>query len=146
MADGSRKDPLSQFNFIIKIQGVIRAGFTEVSGLTMDTNIIEYREGNEITTVRKLPGLMKYMPVVCKAGITGDLSLYSWRKTVIDGKTSRVSLSITLLNEARQPTLTWNIREAWPSKYDSGPFNAKTSEAAIETLEITHEGIELASA
>jgi phage tail-like protein len=146
MADGSRNDPFAQFNFLVEIDGVTKAGFSEVSGLTTDTNIIEYREGNEITTVRKLPGLMKYMPIVLKVGFTNDQSLWNWRKLVIDGKTSRASGSIVLLDEARQPALRWNFREGWPSKWEGPALNAKTSEAAIETMEIAHEGIELEAA
>jgi phage tail-like protein len=57
----ARIDPYGQFNFLVEIDGVIQAGFSEVSGLSTDTNIIEYREGNEQQgTARKLPGLMKY--------------------------------------------------------------------------------------
>ncbi len=146
MADGTRKDPYSQFNFLVEIDGVTKAGFSEVSGLTTDSNVMEYREGNEITTVRKLPGLMKYTPVVCKRGWTSDQSLWTWRKQVIDGSTKRASGSIVLLDEARKPALRWNFREGWPSKWEGPTLNAKTSEVAIETLEIAHEGLELESA
>jgi phage tail-like protein len=146
MADGSRNDPYAQFNFLVEIDGVTKAGFSEVSGLSTDTNIIEYREGNEVTTVRKLPGLMKYMPITCKGGMTGDLSLWTWRKLVIDGKTSRASGSIVLLDEARKPALRWNFTQGWPSKWEGPALNAKTSEAAIFTLEISHEGLEVEAA
>ena len=145
MADGSRNDPYSQFNFQVEIDGVTKAGFSEVSGLTTDTNIIEYREGNEITTVRKLPGLMKYNNIVLKRGWTSDQSLWNWRKQVIQGSTQRSSGAIVLLDEARKPALRWTFREGWPSKWEGPALNAKTSEAAIETLEIAHEGLELES-
>jgi phage tail-like protein len=145
MPAGTRIDPYGQFNFTIEIDGVTRAGFTEVSGLTTDTNVIEYREGNEkLGTVRKLPGLMKYNNIVLKRGWTQDKALWEWRKKVIDGTTQRNSGTITLLNEARQPALRWNFREGWPAKWEGPALNGKTSEAAIETLEIAHEGLELA--
>jgi len=146
MADGKRIDPFGQFNFIIEIDGVLVGGFTEASGLTTDTNLIEYREGNEPHgTTRKLPGLMKYSNIVLKRGYTKDTRLWDWRKRVIDGKTQRTSGTITLLDEARQPALRWNFREGWPSKLEGPALNGKTSEVAIETLEIAHEGLELAS-
>jgi phage tail-like protein len=145
MAGGKRNDPYGQFNFLVEIDGVILGGFSECSGLTGDTNMIEYREGNEQQgTTRKLPGLMKYNNVVLKRGWTKDRSLWNWRKKVIDGKTQRTSGTITLLDEARQPALRWNFREGWPSKLEGPALNAKTSEVAIETLEIAHEGLELA--
>ena len=144
MPDGKRNDPYGQFNFLIEIDGVVKGGFSEVSGLTTDTNMIEYREGNEGQgTVRKLPGLMKYNNVVLKRGWTKDRSLWNWRKQVIDGKTKRASGAIVLLDEARQPALRWEFREGWPSKWEGPALNGKTSEVAIETLEIAHEGLEL---
>lgn len=145
MPAGTRIDPYGQFNFTIEIDGVTRAGFSEVSGLTTDTNIIEYREGNEKQgTVRKLPGLIKYNNIVLKRGWTQDKALWEWRKKVIDGTTQRNSGTITLMNEARQPALRWNFREGWPAKWEGPALNSKTSEVAIETLEIAHEGLELA--
>jgi phage tail-like protein len=139
-----RNDPYSQFNFLIEIDGVVKGGFSECSGLTTDTNVIDYREGNEKQlTPRRLPGLMKYNNIVLKRGYTADKSLWKWRKQVIDGKTSRATGSIILLDEARNPALTWNFREGWPCKWEGPGLNGKTSEVAIETLEICHEGLEL---
>ena len=140
-----RNDPYSQFNFLIEIDGVVKGGFSECSGLTTDTNVIDYREGNEKQlTARRLPGLMKYNNIVLKRGYTADTSLWTWRKSVIEGQTSRTTGSIILLDEARNPALTWNFREGWPCKWEGPALNGKTSEVAIETLEICHEGLELA--
>lgn len=145
MPTGKRNDPYGQFNFLVEIDGVVQGGFSEVSGLTTDANIIEYREGNEQQgTTRKLPGLMKYNNIVLKRGWTKDKALWEWRKKVIEGKTSRASGSVVLLDEARNEALRWNFREGWPSKWEGPGLNAKTSEVAIETLEIAHEGLELA--
>jgi phage tail-like protein len=143
MPSGARNDPYGQFNFLIEIDGITRAGFSEVSGLTTDTNVIEYREGQEVTTVRKLPGLMKYTNIVLKRGYTQDQSLWNWRKQVIDGTTQRTTGTITLLDEARQPALRWNFTAGWPVKWEGPAMNGKTSEVAIEMLEIAHEGLEL---
>ena len=144
MPDGKRNDPYGQFNFLVEIDGVVKGGFSEASGLTTDTNMIEYREGAEQQgTARKLPGLMKYNNIVLKRGWTKDKSLWEWRKKVIDGKTQRNSGSIVLLDEARNEALRWNFREGWPSKWEGPALNAKTSEVAVETLEIVHEGLVL---
>jgi phage tail-like protein len=124
MPDGKRNDPLGQFNFLIEIDGVVKGGFSEVSGLTTDTNIVEYREGQEQhETTRKLPGLMKYNNIVLKRGWTKDRSLWEWRRKVIDGKTERASGAIVLLDEARNEALRWNFREGWPSKWEGPALN-----------------------
>jgi phage tail-like protein len=140
---GDRNDPYSAFNFVVEIEGTDVAGFSECSGLTMETDPIEYRDGNEDITVRKLPGLKKYGNISLKRGFTDNAALWEWRKTVMDGQTVRRSGSIVLLNEAREEALRWNFREGWPTKLEGASLNAKNNEVAIETLEICHEGLEV---
>jgi phage tail-like protein len=145
MAD--RKDPFSAFNFQVDIEGVTVAGFSECSGLTTETDIIEYRTGDpkeDDITVRKLPGLKKFTNIALKRGYTDSKELWEWRKKVMDGKTERKSGSIVLLNEAREEALRWNFYEGWPSKWEGPALNAKNNEVAIETLEIAIEKLELA--
>lgn len=144
MSAGSRNDPYGRFNFLVEIDGVGAASFTDVGGLTTETEVIEYREGSESAAVRKLPGITKYSNVTLKRGLTQDRSLWEWRATVIQGQTRRANVAIYLLDESRRPVLTWLLREAWPCKWEGPLFNAKSSEVAIETLELTHEGLTLA--
>ena len=142
-ATGARVDPFSSFNFIVEIDGVIVGGFAECAGLTTETDIIEYRNGDEDITVRKLPGKAKYTNITLKRGYTDSHELWEWRRQVIRGQTQRKSGTIQLLNEARQQALKWNFREGWPSKWEGPALNAKNNEVAIESLEIAHEGLEL---
>ena len=141
MATGQRKDPFSAFNFQVQIDGVTVAGFSECSGLVAETEIIDYRNGDEDITRRRLPGLKKFNNLVFKRGFTNSKELWTWRKTVMDGKTQRQAGSIVLLDEARQPALRWNFSEGWPAKLEGPTLNAGTSANAIETLEIVHEGL-----
>lgn len=140
---GKRNDPFAAFNFVVQIDGVNVAGFSEVSGLTTETDVIEYREGNEDITPRKLPGLRKYANITLKRGFTDSQDLWKWRQTVMQGKTERKSGTIILQNEQRQPALKWSFKEAWPRKWEGPSLNAKNNEIAIETLEIVCEDISL---
>ncbi|MDX5297955.1 MAG: phage tail protein [Gammaproteobacteria bacterium] len=139
-----RKDPYAQYNFLIEIDGLSVAGFTEVGGLTTESDIIEYREGADPATVRKLPGLRKVTNITLKRGFTQNRELWDWRKTTLDGQTLRKSGSVILLNEAREEVLRWNFMEGWISKWEGPALNATANEAAVESLEIVHEGLELA--
>jgi phage tail-like protein len=141
-ATSSRNDPFTSFNFIIDIQGM-KAGFAEVGGLATETDVIEYREGNEDITVRKIPGKRKYTNLTFKRGYTNSKDLWEWRKKVMDGKTQRLPGTITLLDEARKPALVWKFYEGWPSKWAGPAFNAKNNDVAIEELDIAIEGLEL---
>jgi phage tail-like protein len=140
----ARVDPYTNFDFLVEIDGVTKAGFSECFGLDVTVDVIEYREGGEVGTVRKLPGLVHYAPIVLKRGITQDRSLWNWFKAVVDGEIIRASGTITLLDTARNPVLRWNFREGWPSKWEGPRLGAKSGEVAIESLEIQHEGLELA--
>lgn len=141
---GDRNDPYSAFNFLVEIDGVTQAGFSECSGLTLETDVVEYRNGDEDITVRKLPGLKKFTNIALKRGYTDSKELWEWRKKVMDGATERQSGSIVLLDEAREEALRWNFAEGWPCKWEGPSLNAKNNETAIETLEICCEKIELA--
>jgi phage tail-like protein len=136
--------PYTQFNFLLEIDGVVSAGFTEVSGVTMESDIVEYREGNDPTHVRKLPGLSKYGNITLKRGFTDNTELADWRKTVIDGVTQRKDGAIILMDEAGQPALRWNFTNAWPSKLEGATLNATANEVAVETAEIVVETVAVA--
>lgn len=144
MAIGSRVDPYMNFNFLVEIDGIAVAGFQECSGLDSTTEAVEYREGGENTTVRKLAGITKYSDITLKRGITDSDELWNWRKSVIDGKFERRSGSIILLDLERNEKLRWNFHNAWPTKWEGPTFDAKANDIAIETMVIAHEGIERA--
>jgi phage tail-like protein len=132
-------------HFLVTFDGLIdaSAGFAEVSGLAVEVAAIEYREGGDKTGIRKLPGLAKYPNVTLKRGVTNDLTLWNWMRSVLDGNVIRANGHIQLLNARREPVRTWRLRNAWPAKYVGPTLNAAATEVAIETLEICHEGLEV---
>ena len=119
-----RKDPYAQFNFVLEINGLDVAGFTEVSGINSESDIIEYREGSDASTVRKLPALRK-------VGNT------------LNGLTERKQGAIVLRDESAKNRLRWEFFEGWISKYEGPALNATANEAAIESIEIAIERLEL---
>jgi|SRR5215211_984702 len=143
MSVGTRKDPFRNSRYIVEIDGITQAGFSEVTVPDTTTDVIEYREGNEVTTVRKVPGLTKYSNIVLKYGITDSMELFNWYKDIVDGKikTSRKNISVLFLDEQGNEATRWTFVQAWPTKYTPPPGNAKANEIGIETLEIAHEGM-----
>jgi phage tail-like protein len=144
MAVGDRKDPYRAYNFLVEIDGITRAGFRECSGLEAGQDPIEYREGSDALTTRKLPGLVKYTNISLKRGITDDADLWAWSKKAIDGTIERKNGSIILLDDTGAEKVRWNFREGWPTKWAGPSFNATGAEVAIESLDIAHEGLEKA--
>ena len=138
-----RNDPYKAFNFLVEIDGIAHAVFSEVTGLESETAVIEYRAGGE-NVVRKLPGLTKFGNIVLKRGITQDAELWNWRKSIVDGDIDRRNGSIVLLDDKRSPVVRWNFHNGWICKWEGPALSAKSNEVAIETMEIAHEGLELA--
>ncbi|GMK40232.1 phage tail protein [Paenibacillus sp. CCS19] len=141
MATGQRKDPYRNFRFRVEIDGLQQAGFTDVSGFDSTVDVVEYREGNETTTTRKLSGLTKYGNISLKWGITDSTEIYNWFSEVTKGNVQRKNISIVLVDETGGDKSRWNFINAWPSKYDAPDFSAKSSEVGIESLDIVHEGM-----
>jgi phage tail-like protein len=139
----ARKDPWRNVRFLLEWDGLVQAGFSEVTVPDTSADPIEYREGNEIPTVRKIPGLVKYSNLVCKRGVTDNMELFEWYKEIVEGKinTSRKTVSVLLLDEQGNESSRWDFAEAWPTKYDPPDLNATGNEIAIETLEMAHEGM-----
>jgi phage tail-like protein len=141
---GQRVDPYRNFNFLVEIGGITQAGFSDCSGFGSSTDPIEYREGGENTTVRKLPGMTKHTNITLKWGLTDSRELYDWYREIVTGKVDRRNGSIVVLDLEGKETVRWNFVQGWPTKWDGPDFSAKGTDVAIETLEIAHEGIERA--
>ena len=145
------KYPLPKFHFEVNWGGT-RMGFTEVSGLDFETEVIEYREGNNPTyNKHKQPGLTKYSNVTLKRGtVLEDFEFFKlWRETAKFQESNKVKqvfrrdVTIKLLNEAHEPVISWTLLNAWPSKITSTDLKADGNEVAIETLELAHEGLNI---
>jgi phage tail-like protein len=141
MATGDRRDPLRNFRFRLEIDGIQQAGFSEAMVPDATIDIIEYREGIEVTTVRKLPGLTKYGNLSLKWGVTDSLELYNWHRQIVDGNVQRKNVAVIIIDEAGNDKARYEFVNAFPMKYDAPDLNAKGNEVSIEMLEIVHEGM-----
>lgn len=147
-----RPNPYSAFNYIVSLggdqgdgaEGNVIGGFSDVSGLGFEVQYSEYRNGNErFNTVRKVPNTFKLDDVTLKRGLVGSDDLFAWLKTVREGQADARQITITLLDEARNPVAVWRLRNAQPKKWTGPTLAAKGgSEVAMEELSLVHEGIE----
>jgi phage tail-like protein len=139
---GQRVDPYRNFNFLVELDGIAQASFTECSGLGSTTEIIETREGGDNTTVRKLPGKTSYSDITLKWGLTDSLELWDWRQQVVDGTVVRKNGSIVVFDlDNHTEVARWNFISAWPTKWESSAFSAKGNEISVDTLVLAHEGL-----
>jgi len=139
-----RQDPLRIFYYRLEIDGIEQAGFSKVTIDDLSTDPIEYREGDDPSTVRKLNGLNKYANITLKWGITDSTGLADWYQLVVDdaillGDAQR-SVVIRVHNEVGEDKAAFEIVKAWPCKYDPSDLNATGNESAVDTLELQQEG------
>ena len=140
----ARVDPFRNFRFLVEIEGIVQAGFSECSGFGSNVEVIEYREGGDSTTVRKLPGKTTYTDVRLKWGLTTSRELYDWHLQVITGQISRRNGSIIILDDTGQEVVRWNFFNAWPSKFDPVDLSAKGNDVALDSLTVSCERLERA--
>ena len=134
--------PLPKFHFQADWGGT-KIGFTEVSGLDITTEVIEYREGSspEYSTI-KMPGQRKFSNITLKRGtFQSDNEFYDWFNTVNLNTIERRNITISLLNEEHEPVTCWHIKDAFPCKVEGPTLNSTGNEVAVESIELCHEGL-----
>lgn len=134
--------PLPKFHFNVEWGGS-KIGFTEVTGLDITSEVIEYRDGAspEYSKI-KMPGQRKFSNITLKRGtFKGDNQFYTWFNTVSLNTIERRDLTISLLNESHEPVIVWKVKNAWPTKITPTDLKADGNDVAIESVELVHEGL-----
>jgi len=139
---GERVDPFRSFSFLVELDGVAQASFSDCSGLGSTTEVIENREGGDNATVRKLPGKTTFTDLSLKWGSTSSTELWEWRQQIVDGNVVRKNGSIVVYDLAnRTEVARYNFVRAWPTRWEGSALNAKGAEILVETLVLAHEGL-----
>jgi phage tail-like protein len=146
----ARQVPYGAFNFLVNFAGSEAfGGFSDVSGLGSEITVAEYRYGNDRENhVRKVPGVHKVADVTLKRGVIDSTSVWQWiTETRTTGVLAQKDVSITLLDEARNPVQTWKLRNVIPMKYTGPTLAAKGGgDVAMEELVLSAEGLEVEAA
>ena len=139
---GGRVDPHRAYNFKLIINDVTEGHFTEVSGLGVRIERIDYREAGNNSVVRAIPGRVTYPPVTLRYGLTASAELWEWLMTAVDGRVSRRNVSIVMLDPSGgAEVLRWNLVNAWPQEWRGAPLDAMSRELAIETLVLAYDAV-----
>ena len=138
-------DPIGNYNFRVEIDGVNAGLFTSVDGLSVEQEVIEYRDGSD-NIVRKLPGRTKYSNITLKRGYVADDAMHDWiQSSLLDpsGETiARKNGSLILVNKAGEDLVRYNFFEAWPCKWKGLSTEGDKGETLTEEVEICIEWFE----
>lgn len=149
----SRFDPYKNFKFRVKWDGRYVAGVSKVSALKRTTEVVEHREGGDLSYMRKSPGQTKFEPITLERGVTHDKEFELWAAKVwqhgrglgseLSLKDFRKDVIIELYNEAGQLAIAYKVYRAWVSEYSALPeLDASANAVAIQTLVLQNEGWE----
>jgi phage tail-like protein len=138
---GLRIDPYQSCNFVVEIEGIVAGGFSELSGLQVETEAFEYREGGLNEYTHRFAGPTKYPVLTLKHGLSLIDGLWSWHQDVVAGVLNRHNGTIYLLNNMQLPVMWWDFKEALPTKWIGPALGAASSAIAFESVEIVHHGL-----
>ncbi len=132
----------TNFHFAVNWGGT-NIGFTEVSGLSIELDVVPYREGSSPESSSGLmPGHKKFSPIILKRGLRkNDHDFFAWINTAQFNTVERRDVVITLLNERHEPVVAWKLKNAFPFKLEYSPLNASHGGVVIESLSLAHEGL-----
>ncbi|GAB3218616.1 phage tail protein [Algoriphagus aestuariicola] len=139
--------PLPKFYFSVDWGSTTNIPFQEVSGLEIEAQPIEYRHGNSpVFSTINMPGIIKNSHVTMKKGVfVNDNAFWDWYNKIKMNTIERQNVVIKLLDESGSPTMTWTLNNAWPSKISSTDLKSDANEVAVESIEISHEGLTIAN-
>ncbi|MEW6346956.1 MAG: phage tail protein [Pseudomonadota bacterium] len=137
--------PLPKFYFSVDIGSQTNLPFQEVSGLDTETQVIEYRAGNnKVFSTIKMPGIAKFGNVTMKKGIfVKDNKFFDMYSKISMNLIERVTVTIKLLDQGGAPTMVWTLANAWPTKITGTDLKSDGNEVAVETIEFAHEGLKI---
>ena len=143
MKKQSRYGLVGSFRFMVEIGHLQVGGFSEVSGLTVETEVFEYAEGGLNQFTHRFPTRTKYVPLVLKRGMTISTMLWEWYDEVTQGFVSRKDGTIVLYDANNEVFRRWHFFGAYPTKWVGPELNAASSDIAVEAIELTHNGLYL---
>ena len=163
------RDPYRNFKFEVEIAGFTRAGFSMIGGLKQTTEVIEYREGGENETPRKIPGQTSFDNATFERGMSAEGSITTpgipnanggdipnWGTQILqldadaanppgtDGASSvdfRRDVVVYLKNKSGERVWKWTLLRAWPAEMEYGDLDAKSNELIIEKMSLAYEGL-----
>ncbi len=141
MSTSRKDDPYLGFRFQVEVDSLRVAGFSEVSGLEIEMEPEEYREGGVNSYTHKLPTHFDHPNVLLERGITDYQGLWLWIQDVRDGNVTRKNVTVILYDSAGEESWGWECREAYPVRWAGPELRADQGNVAIETLELAHKGV-----
>ena len=143
-------NPVSNYSFRVEIEGVDVGSFSQVDGLSIEQEVIEYQNGDD-PLLRKRPGRVKYGDITLKRGYIASSVLNDWIETARSGNGNYERKNVSIILEGNSgPTSgsgtseikRWNLFEAFPKSWKLAPLDGKGNDVLTEEIVIVIEWFE----
>lgn len=135
-------DVLLGYRFHVEVAGIVSAYFTECDGLSLEREVVEYKEGGTNDFVYQFPGRVTQQKIRLRRGLGYDDALWKWFAVgILTGKVKRQHVTIHVKNAEKKTVQRWELFDAWPAKYEGPEMKSEQAVAALELLEIAHHGL-----
>jgi phage tail-like protein len=139
---GARHDPYQAHRYLVEVDGLVLGGFSEVSGLVSEVEVLDFREGGVNDHLQRRAGPARYPSnLTLRRGITDATALWDWAQEPISGKVTRRNGSIVLLDDSGDEVWRWNFKAAYPVRWTGPELRAQGGSVALESLELAHHGV-----
>ena len=138
----ARYDPATAFRFTVRFDNLKPGGFSDCSGLTMETEVQEYREGGVNTHTWRFASRTKQSPLVLKKGII-DKTLWDWLQDIARG-TMQFRNGTILVHDpsGSKDLIEFQVLQAFPVKWTGPELSAAQNNIAVESVEFAHQGLQ----
>lgn len=141
MAD-QRNDPVTAFRFTVRFDDLPPGGFSDCTGLTVETEVQDFREGGLNTHTWKFATRSKQSNLTLKRGIVNRV-LWQWYDDIVNGQMQFRNGTIIVHDPSgEKDALEFQIIQAFPVKWAGSDLSAAQSNLAVETVEFAHQGLQ----
>jgi phage tail-like protein len=137
------EEVISNSRFYVFIDNKEQAIFTEVSGIEVQMDVLEFQEGGNNGFVHHLPGRTKISRITLKRGMTCSNDFLRWQLQIASGDIERRNVSVAVFDVSGKELVRWNFDNAYPVKWSGPPLDASGAAVAVEALELAHEGMKI---
>lgn len=139
---GSRNDPVTTFRFTVRFDDLPPGGFSDCSGLQVETEVQDFREGGLNTHTWKFVTRTKQSNLILKRGIVNKV-LWQWYDDIVNGKMQFRNGTIIVHDPTgEKDALEYQIIQAFPVKWAGSDLSAMQNNLAVETIEFAHQGLQ----
>lgn len=137
-------------SFGLEFDGITIKSITEISGLKMEQDVVEYKENTPDGKfqIKRLPGRPKAPDITLTRGLTSDQSFEKWINDSRFGKMTDVRKggSVIVFDFEGKEVKRYKLTNAWPKSLEIGSLKAGDTSYLQEKLVLTCESIDVQSA